>query len=210
MAFWPVSAEKYLAFMTVMIAMSIMPGPAMLFAVAAGMNKGFKGAVLAMLGMNTAALTWFVGSALGLAIVAATVPWVFKVAGWLGVAYIAWLGIDSLRSAFKPEAAAPRALKAPGASLFRDGFIVQATNPKALLFFTAVLPPFVEVARPVWPQMGAFAVAMLATDGFVMLCYGGLGATFAHKMQEPAFRRAFGIFVGVILLVVAALMVSRI
>jgi len=209
-AFWPVSPEKYLAFLTVMFAMSIMPGPAILFAVAAGMSKGLKGALLATLGMNLAALMWFVGSAFGLVILAATIPWIFKVTGWLGVAYILWLGIDALRGAMKADAAPPRALKAPSSAVFRDGFIVQATNPKALLFFTAVLPPFVEVDRPVWPQMGAFAIALLALDSFFMIGYGVLGATFAHKMDEPRFRRLFGLFVGIVLIAVAALMATRI
>jgi len=207
---WPVSPEKYLAFLTVMFAMSIMPGPAILFAVAAGMSKGFKGALLATLGMNLAALLWFVGSALGLVILAATIPWIFKVTGWLGVAYILWLGIDALRGALKAEAAPPRALKAPSTAVFRDGFIVQATNPKALLFFTAVLPPFVEVGRPIWPQMGVFALALVALDSFFMIGYGVLGAAFAHKMAEPRFLRLFGLFVGCMLISVAALMATRI
>jgi len=208
-AFWPVTPEKYLAFLTVMLAMSVMPGPAVLFAVAAGMSKGFKGALLATLGMNLAAMVWFVGSALGLVILAATVPWVFKVTGWLGVGYILQLGVDALRGALKKDAAPPRAMRAPSSAVFRDGFIVQVTNPKALLFFTAILPPFVEIDRPVWPQMGAFAIALVALDTFFMLGYGVLGAAFAHKMQEPKFRRVFGIFVGTVLIVVSGLMASR-
>jgi threonine/homoserine/homoserine lactone efflux protein len=100
-------------------------------------------------------------------------------------------------------------MKAPGLSVFRDGFVVQATNPKALLFFTAVLPPFVEIDRPVWPQMGAFALGLLVLDGISMTGYGLLGAAFAHKMNEPKFRRGFGLFVGSVLLLVAVLMAQR-
>jgi threonine/homoserine/homoserine lactone efflux protein len=165
--------------------------------------------MLATLGMNSAALAWFVASALGLVIIAATVPWIFKIAGWLGVGYIAWLGGDALRGALSKQAPPPRAMRAPGISIFRDGFVVQATNPKALLFFTAVLPPFVEVDRPIGWQMAAFAVAMLSMDGAAMFAYGLLGAAFAHRMNEPKFRRGFGIFVGVVLLLVAALMARR-
>jgi threonine/homoserine/homoserine lactone efflux protein len=206
---WPVATDKYMGFLAVMAAMAMMPGPACLFAIAAGMTRGRKGALLATLGMNLAALVWFVGSALGLVIIASTVPWIFKIAGWVGVIYIGWLGLDALRGAFRQEVAAPKALKAPGVSVFRDGFLVQATNPKALLFFTAVLPPFVELNRPVWPQMGAFALALFALDGFFMMTYGMLGAAFAHKMNEPAFRRGFCVLVGSILLLVAAMMTQR-
>lgn len=206
---WPVTAEKYLAFMTVMIAMSVMPGPAMLYAVAAGMSRGFKGVLLATLGMNLAAAVWFIASAFGLSVLAVTVPWLFKIAGWLGVAYIVYLGIDALRGALKKDVAAPKALRATTARILRDGFVVQITNPKAVLFFTAVLPPFVELDRPVAPQMAAFALGLFASDGVVMILYGALGAGFSHKMQEPRFRRLFGLFVGLILIVVAALMVTR-
>jgi threonine/homoserine/homoserine lactone efflux protein len=206
---WPVATDKYMGFLAVMAAMAMMPGPACLFAVAAGMKQGRRGAVMATLGMNLAALVWFIGSALGLVIVASTAPWIFVIAGWVGVTYIAWLGLDAILGAFKRDVAAPKALKVPGVSVFRDGFLVQATNPKALLFFTAVLPPFVELNRPIWPQMGAFALALFALDGFFMISYGMLGAAFAHKMNEPKFRRGFSFVVGTILLLVAGLMTQR-
>ena len=206
---WPVSPDRFIAYLTVLSAISFMPGPAMLFAVSAGMSRGAKGVLLATIGMNLAALCWFIASALGLAVIATTMPEVFRIAGWLGVFYIAWLGADAIKGAFKPSGASPRAMRQPGLSVFRDGFVVQATNPKALLFFTAILPPFVEIDRPVWPQMGVFALCLFALDGFFMMAYGLLGAAFAHKMSEPRFRRGFGLFVGSILLTVAALMVDR-
>ncbi|PKU24190.1 LysE family translocator [Telmatospirillum siberiense] len=206
---WPVATDKYLGFLAVMAAMAIMPGPAILFAVAAGMARGPRGAVLATVGMNLAALVWFVGSALGLVVLASTVPWVFRLAGWIGVLYIGWLGLEALFAAFRREPAAPKAMKTPGVSVFRDGFLVQATNPKALLFFTAVLPPFVDLGRPVWPQMAAFALGLFILDGTAMISYGMLGAAFAHKMGEPKFRRAFSLLVGSILLFVAGLMLLR-
>jgi threonine/homoserine/homoserine lactone efflux protein len=206
---WPIATDKYLAFLAVMIAVAILPGPAILYAVASGMKRGARGALLATLGMNLAALAWFIASALGLVVVAATAPWAFRIAGWLGVAYIGWLGLDGIRGALRREAAAPKALREPGVSVFRDGFIVQVTNPKALLFFTAILPPFVEMNRPVWGQMAAFAVGQFTIDGFFMIAYGLLGAAFAHKMAEPGFRRIFSATVGAVLLAVAAMMIER-
>lgn len=206
---WPISIDKYLGFLTVMAAMAIMPGPAVLFAVAAGMTRGRKGALLATLGMNLAALVWFICSALGLVVLASTVPWIFRLAGWIGVLYIGWLGGEALLAATRRDPAAPAAMKTPGVSVFRDGFLVQATNPKALLFFTAVLPPFVDLGRPIWPQMAAFALGLFALDGTAMMTYGLLGAAFAHKMNEPRFRRMFSLAVGTILLLVACLMLAR-
>ena len=205
----PVSAETYIAFLSVMVAMSIMPGPAMLFALAAGVSRGPRGVILATMGMNLAALMWFAGSVFGLMVLAATVPWLFRLFGWFGVAYIAWLGIDALRGALHPAPPAPRAMKAPGLSIFRDGFIVQATNPKALLFFTAILPPFIDASRALWPQMSLYAATFFISDISVMVAYGLAGVAFAHKLEEPRFRRLFALFIGAILLTVALLMARR-
>jgi threonine/homoserine/homoserine lactone efflux protein len=203
---WPVGPEKYVAFLTIMAAMAFMPGPANLFAVAAGMRRGAKGAVLASLGMNAGTLVWFAGSALGLMVIAATAPWIFRLAGWCGTLYIAWLGLDTLRAASRPQAGTPSALRPPGASVLRDGFVVQVTNPKALLFFTSVLPPFVELDRPMVPQLAVFALGALAFDGLFMTLYGLLGAALARRMEEPRVRRVFGLFVGCVLIAVAGLL----
>jgi threonine/homoserine/homoserine lactone efflux protein len=203
---WPVSAEKYLAFLMVMSAMAFMPGPANLFAVATGMARGSKGAILASLGMNLGTLVWFFASGLGLIVLAATAPWIFRIAGWCGTLYIAWLGLDTLRSAVRLHAGTSKALRPPGVSVFRDGFVVQVTNPKALLFFTSVLPPFVAADRPMLPQLGAFALAVFAFDGLFMTSYGLMGAALAHKMQEPRIRRTFGVFVGLVLILIAVLL----
>jgi threonine/homoserine/homoserine lactone efflux protein len=104
---WPVATDKYMGFLAVMTAMAMMPGPAILFAVAAGMTRGRRGALQATIGMNLAALVWFIGSALGLVVIASTVPWVFKIAGWVGVLYIAYLGMAALHGTFKREATVP-------------------------------------------------------------------------------------------------------
>jgi threonine/homoserine/homoserine lactone efflux protein len=206
---WPVSPDKLAAFLAISTAMSMTPGPAMLFATAAGMNRGRRGVAQATLGMSLAAMIWFIASAMGLLIVATTLPVIFKIAGAIGVVYIAWLGIGAMRGAFKRDAPPPKALKAPGTSTFRDGFIVQITNPKALLYFTAILPPFVAVDVPIIPQMSLFAATSMGIDASVMVLYGMLGAAFAHKMEEPRFRRAFSFCVGIILFVVAVMMAER-
>lgn len=192
-----------------MAALAATPGPAILFAVSAGISRGRQGALFATAGMISAAIVWFIASAFGLMVIAAAVPWIFRAAGWIGVAYIAWLGLSAILGACRPEAPAPRSMREPGRSVFVDGFIVQATNPKALLFFTAILPPFVDMTRPIGSQLAAFAVGMMSIDSFFMISYGMLGAAFAYKMREARFRRIFGLLVGATLMLVAGLMLRR-
>jgi threonine/homoserine/homoserine lactone efflux protein len=194
-----------------MFVMAITPGPANLFAIATGMQKGKGAALLGVAGMNTATLVWFAAAALGLATLIATFPKAFHILAYAGAAYLVWLGLKSILSGLKAaegEHGADRQFRM-GRSAFRDGFAVQIANPKILLFFTAVLPPFVDVQRPLVPQLVMFAAATIGMDLISMSAYGLGGAALSSRMNEPGFRKGFAIFVGVLLITAAALIVSR-
>lgn len=207
----PVDPHRYAAFLAAMSVMAITPGPANVFSVATGMQRGKAAALLGVLGMNTATLVWFGASALGLGALIKAFPEVFR---WIAVAgglYVAWLGLKSLWAAWKN--AEPQPIGAEGVyskrSAFRDGFAVQIANPKAILFFAAVLPPFLDVSRPVVPQLLMFAAATIGLDLIAMSAYGLSGAALARRMNEPHFRRGFAIFVGLLLLTAAFLILTR-
>ena len=126
-----------------------------------------------------------------------------------GAVYVAWLGVKALRGAFANEGQPRDIAVSRGRSAVMDGFMVQIANPKAILFFTAVLPPFLDVNRPIAPQLLLFAAATIGMDLLSMSAYGLGGAALARRMSEPRFRRGFGIFVGCLLLLAAVLIVSR-
>jgi threonine/homoserine/homoserine lactone efflux protein len=86
---------------------------------------------------------------------------------------------------------------------------VQLANPKVVLFFSAVLPPFMDAERPAAPQLAVFACVVVGMDLITMSAYGLGGAALARRMSEPRFRRAFGVIVGVLLLMASVLIVSR-
>ena len=207
----PVDPARYVTFLGVMAVMAATPGPANLFAIATGAERGKLAALVAVAGMNTATLVWFGAAAVGLGALVAAFPKAFQLVAYLGAGYIAWLGVKALRQAWVSpppldEATAEVGVR-PGRSAFRDGFAVQIANPKAVLFFTAVLPPFLDPARPAPAQLAAFAVAMIALDVLAMSAYGVGGAALAAQMNEPRFRRGFQIAVGILLLAAASLMV---
>ena len=209
MAALPVDPHLYLAFLGVMAVMAVTPGPANIFAVATGMEKGKAAALTAVLGMNVATLVWFGAAALGLGALVAAFPQVFRIIAILGAVYVAWLGIKALRGAFKTAAEPDHIQVRRGRSALVDGFMVQIANPKAILFFTAVLPPFLDVGRPVAPQLALFAVGTIGLDLLGMSAYGLGGAALARQMTAPRFRKGFGIVVGCLLLLAAVLIVSR-
>lgn len=209
MASLPVDPHLYLAFLGVMAVMAVTPGPANIFAVATGMEKGKAAALTAVLGMNTATLVWFGAAALGLGALVIAFPQVFRVVAVLGALYVAWLGIKALRGAFATAAEPAHIEVRRGRSALADGFMVQIANPKAILFFTAVLPPFLDVDRPLAPQLALFAVTTVGMDSLSMSAYGLGGAALARQMTAPRFRKGFGIVVGCLLLLAAVLIVSR-
>jgi len=192
-----------------MAVMAVTPGPANIFAVATGMEKGKAAALTAVVGMNSATLVWFAAAALGLGALVMAFPQVFRVIAVLGALYVAWLGVKALRGAFATAAEPSHIEVKRGRSALIDGFMVQIANPKAILFFTAVLPPFLDINRPLTPQLALFAVTTIGMDGLSMCGYGLGGAALARQMTAPRFRKGFGIVVGCLLLLAAVLIVSR-
>lgn len=209
MAALPVDPHLYAAFLGVMAVMAITPGPANLFAVATGMEKGRASALIGVVGMNAATLVWFGAAALGLGALVAAFPQVFRLIAVLGAFYVAWLGIKALKGAFATAAEPDHVEVRRGRSALIDGFTVQIANPKAILFFTAVLPPFLDMNRPVAPQLALFALATIGMDLLSMSAYGLGGAALADRMNQPRFKRGFGIFVGSLLILAALLIVTR-
>lgn len=205
----PVDPARYGAFLVAMFVMAITPGPANLFAIATGMERGKGAALISVVGMNTATLVWFSGSALGLGALILAFPKAFHVLAWAGAAYLVWLGLKSLWAGIRNIESHATATVRAGRSAFLDGFMVQIANPKILLFFSGVLPPFLDIERPLAPQLIMFACATIGMDLISMSSYGLGGAALSTRMNEPGFRRGFAILVGVLLITAAVLIVSR-
>jgi threonine/homoserine/homoserine lactone efflux protein len=205
----PVDPARYAAYLSVTAVMVAAPGPANLFAIATGARRGRAAVMAGVAGMNLANLVWWTAAGLGLSALALAVPAVFRVLAWLGAAYVGWLGLRALGSAWRDAEAAHPAPEPAGGSAFRDGFLVQISNPKALLFTTAVLPPFIDAGRPIAPQMLLFAAAGFGGDIVTMTAYGFGGAAIAHRMREPRFRRGFATFTGLLLIGAAVLIALR-
>lgn len=205
----PVDPHLYLTFLGVMAVMAITPGPANLFSVANGVARGKAGAMLGVVGMNAATLVWFGAAALGLGALVVAFPEAFRLISVAGALYVAWLGLKALRGAFRTAADPEDTTVRPGRSALVDGFMVQIANPKAVLFFTAVLPPFLDVNRPAAPQLALFAVATIGMDVLSMSAYGLGGAALARRMSVPRFRRGFGVLTGILLLAACVLILTR-
>jgi threonine/homoserine/homoserine lactone efflux protein len=205
----PVDPARFAAYLSITAVMVATPGPANLFAMALGAHRGRRAVLAGVAGMNLASVAWFAAAGLGLGALALAFPGLFHALAYAGAAYVAWLGLQALWAARRGGLAAAHAPTAAGRSAFRDGFVVQISNPKALLFITVVLPPFIDPARPLGPQILLFAAVGIGGDIATMSAYGFSGAAIARRMREPQFRRAFSDFTGLLLLSAAALIAVR-
>lgn len=205
----PVDPARYAAFLGTMAILAATPGPANLFAIANGMSRGRKAVLPAVAGMNTATVIWYLAAALGLGALALAFPQAVKALIVLGAVYLVWLAYMAVRSGFAEAGALGHAAVHTGRSAYWDSFLVQIANPKILLFFGAVLPPFLDFKRPLLAQFLLFAAATVGLDAIATTAYGFGGAALSRRMTEPRFRRGFGIAVAAVLLAAAGLIVSR-
>lgn len=172
----PVDPIVLLAFLPAGLALNLTPGADMLFCIGQGMRRGPRAAWGASGGVALGSFVHGALAGLGLGALVAAHPGLFDVIRWVGVAYLLWLAVTSLR-ARAPGAAAPEG----SSKAFRDGFLVNLTNPKVILFVLAFVPQFVDPARgQVLAQFLTFA-AMLAVGGFVI---NGLAGAFSARVGQ--------------------------
>ena len=128
----------------------------------------------------------------------------------VGALYLLWLAFQALKSGFAADGGLGHARIHTERSAYWDGFMVQIANPKILLFFGAVLPPFLDFKRPLAAQFALFAAATVLLDVTATTAYGLGGAALARRMSDARFRRGFSLAVAAVLAAAAGLIVSRI
>jgi homoserine/homoserine lactone efflux protein len=202
----------WLYFLWVSIVLALSPGPAVLFVVSHGLRSGVGASVLATLGVLAANSFYFALSGLGLSAVLLGAPAVFAVLKWLGVAYLTWLGSKALASAGGALRADAAASALRGRQVLRAGFLLQAANPKALVFFASILPSFVHTGAAAWPigwQILVLGITSTVSEFFVLLCYGYLAEAASRRFRDPRFARWLDRASGLLLLGVAVWVALR-
>ncbi len=137
-----------LAYVATAVAMICIPGPDMLLVSGYALQRGPAAAGRAIAGIASGYLLVTAALAAGVGAVVAARPGLLEVLRWLAVAYLLWLARGALAGGGGEAGAAPRAR-----GEWRDGLLTAALNPKGLLFFLALLPPFVDPDRAATPQL---------------------------------------------------------
>ena len=163
--------STYLLYVAAVFLLIVTPGPTMLMCMTNSVNHGTRRAMTSVAGATTAVLGVMVLSAMGLGALLATSETAFTVAKVAGAAYLIWLGIKTFRS----DAVLQLDKPAPsGRSFYLQGFLVGASNPKAVLFFAAFFPQFLNPTAPIAPQFTILASTFVAFE-FTVLTLCALG-----------------------------------
>lgn len=193
------SFETWLFFCVTEAVLCLSPGPSVLMVVSLALTRGSRPARQASLGVIAANAFYFSLAACGVATLVATSSHLFVAIRWAGAAYLIVLGLSVLRSASKHqterrESRLPeRALQRP----FIHGFIAHGANPNLLVYFTAILPQFIDTAAPLAPQVALIAVSSFVIELVVLAVYAALAVRagrFARRRQlEVRLRQAGGL-----------------
>ena len=178
--------EAWTVFVVTETVLCLTPGPAVLFVVAQGLGRGARAALTAATGILAGNAFYFALSATGLGAVLLASYELFSAIKWIGAAYLVWLGVRTFQAA--PTLRAVPA--AAGGRLVGRGFLVQVANPKALVFFTALLPQFIDPEARVLPQVVILGVTSLLVELAVLAAYGTLAARATHLTARPGFLTA--------------------
>ena len=201
------SAETWIAFLAASWAISLSPGAGAVAAMSSGLRHGLVRGYWTVIGLQLGVILQLLVVSAGLGALLAASSTGFEIVRWLGVAYLCWLGIQQWRArpghAARPDAA-PQDRR--GAMILR-GFLVNASNPKAIVFMLAVLPQFIDATRPLATQYLLMGATLVTVDMIVMGGYTGLGARGLRLLDSPAQQRIINrIFGG--LFVAAALVLA--
>ncbi|MGQ7794018.1 LysE family translocator [Faunimonas sp. B44] len=196
------SVEHWLVYFVAAVGLSLTPGPNGLLSLTHGIRYGFRRTVWTVLGGVAGFSLLIAASLAGLGAILAASEQAFTVAKWVGAGYLVYLGVRTWRA--PPPAvdagAGDAGRERRGHRLFTQGFLVAVSNPKALIFFAAFLPQFMQPGLGYFTQLAIFAGTFAAVEFAYELVLAGMAVRVAPWLGRHGrwFNRVTGAtFVGI-------------
>lgn len=203
------SLHTWWLFVATVFVVSAIPGPNMLVVMAHSAQHSMRRATATMAGCLSALVIMLSISAAGLGVFLKAWPTMFDALRLVGAAYLIYLGVKSWRAnvtapEHEAQAAARDTSGKPARSLgalYRNGFLVASSNPKAILFAAALLPQFIDASKATLPQFGVLVCTFAVIEVSWYLVYAACGARIGSTLKSERVARAFnrltgGVFVG--------------
>lgn len=182
------SVALWLAFVAAAAVIAITPGPGSILVLATGLRFSYGVVFRVLMGLELALLIHLGIVALGLGALLATSSTAFLVMKIIGAVYLVWLGVQKWRAKAEPVDASQLRI-ATNSRLFRQGLLVNLTNPKAVIFIAALVPQFINAEAPQLPQYLIIGATMVGVDVCIMTGYALLAGRFRHWFQNARMLR---------------------
>ena len=162
----------FLFFVGAELIFSLTPGPTVMLISAYGFKGGFRDALAAIAGTQTGNTLWYVICVTGLGALVTASPLVFNVIKLAGAAYLVFLGVSTLWKSWRARGE-EQGLKLMGKP-FLQATLTQMGNPKAILFFGALVPQFLDTNAPLLPQYLIMYAVTFVGESIILTGYGAL------------------------------------
>lgn len=194
--------SNWLIYVLAVLILTASPGPSVLLCVSKSVSHGFRSAFITALGSLIAIIMIMTLSFTGLGVIIASSDIAFTIIKWGGAAYLIYLGIQSFKSkvdnfSLSQSSSSPMDMF----SHWLSGFVVGASNPKAIIFFTALFPQFINTQTPLLTQYLIMAVTFAVMELFWLSFYSGLARRSSQWLTKPGRAKRFnqltgGVFIG--------------
>ena len=198
--------SSWLLFIAVAVAAVVSPGPAILLAISNSVRFGLSKVFLSSLGNISGLFLLSTAAIFGLGAILKTSTTLFLIVKLIGAGYLIYLGVKQWRSKanFFDEATSLANSEKPKSSKrhFSEGFFIAMTNPKAILFFTALFPQFINIKESLSIQFFIMTLTFMAMSFFALMTYGLLASKakrwFVKGERTKWFNRVLGsVFVSI-------------
>lgn len=195
--------DVWLAFVVSTCFISGMPGSNMLLAFQFGLNYGLKKTLWTLAGLTLGLFLLLLASLLGIGYLSQQMPVAFEVMKVLGAIYLAYLGVQVWRKSREQMGKINLRVVPTPAKLFQTGVAVSLSNPKAILFFAAFFPKFINTQAEPMPQYFILAATFFVIETSWQLLYTGSGKALAAWLSEGGRLMWLNRICGVIFVLIA-------
>lgn len=208
-----VSLSVWLSLLLALFVISLTPGAGAINTMSNSLAEGWLRSFWGILGQCIALITHIIIVAAGVGLLVSRSELLFNLIRFVGAAYLVYLGLRMLFSKTDADNSPDlENMHQPGResaiSMIRRGFWVNILNPKAIVFFLAFLPQFIDISEPQLPQYLVFTASSVTVDIIVMwFVYANISRPFARFTRQPRGRRVLNSVFGVLFIAVAALLV---
>lgn len=192
----------FAAYCLAVVILLLIPGPVVTLVVANSLSHGSRSGLATVGGASIGNAILLGATAVGLIAFFRLMSEVFEIIRWAGAAYLIWLGIKAWRSHEAQEAAIAPVAARSSRAVFLQGFLIAITNPKAIFFYVAFLPQFVDPRLPAGPQLllmigTMIFMGLLSDSGYALLAARARGWFTVPRRRRLQRRISGTLLIGV-------------